>query len=118
MRSFVSKLALAASLPLFMLAGTAAADETTDKLVAMCTASGETAAACECQVKAIVDNVDPRAVAVLVATADAEKAATPEEKAKIVNDALAAAGITNEEFQKLMAEGSEKAAPAMEACPK
>ena len=45
MRSFVSKLALAASLPLFMLAGTAAADETSDKLVAMCTASGESAAA-------------------------------------------------------------------------
>ena len=65
-----------------------------------------------------LEKLNANARQALIMAADAEKAATPEEKQKIINDALAAAGITNEEFQKLMAEGSEKAAPAMEACPK
>jgi hypothetical protein len=116
MRNTIAKFALAAALPLFMLAGTAAADETKDKLVAMCVAGGDSAESCACQVDAIVANVDPRAVAVLVASAEAEKAATPEAKQKIIDDALAAAGITQAEFQSLMEAGATKAGPAMEAC--
>ena len=116
MRTTIAKIALSAALPLFLLAGAAAADETSDKLLAMCKAGDEKPETCECQVKAIVDNVDPRAVAVLVASGDAEAAADQAAKDKIIADALAAAGITQEEFEKLMGEGSAKAGPAMEAC--
>jgi hypothetical protein len=112
-----TKLALFAA-PLFLFAGIAAADETHDKLVAMCVESGETAESCACQVDALVANVDPRAVAVLAASGGASKAATPEEGKKIVDDALAAAGITEAEFAALLQEGSAKAEPAMEACKK
>jgi hypothetical protein len=111
------KLALLAVLPLY-LAGTAAADETHDTLVAMCVESGDTAEACACQVDALIANVDPRAVAVLAASSAASKAATPEEGKKIVDAALADAGITEAEFATLMQEGSVKAQPAMEACKK
>ena len=84
MRTTIAKFALSAALPLFLLAGAAAADETSDKLLAMCKAGDEKPETCECQVKAIVDNVDPRAVAVLVASGDAEAAADQAAKDKII----------------------------------
>ncbi|BCW89226.1 hypothetical protein sos41_23830 [Alphaproteobacteria bacterium SO-S41] len=118
MRSSIAKFALAAALPLFMLAGSAAADAIGDELLAMCKAGDQKPESCECQVKALTDNVDPKALAVLAATGKAENAATPEEKAKIIADALAAAGLTQEEYEKLLGEGAQKAGPAMAECSK
>lgn len=117
MRITIARLAVAAALP-FMFAGAASADDATAVLTQMCVESGESQAACDCQVAAIIANVDPRAVKVLVAYDKAEKAGTPEEKKAIIDAALKDAGITEEEFQTLMAEGSAKAEPAMSACPK
>lgn len=117
MRITIARLAFAVALP-FAFAAPAAAEDASTALTRMCVASGESQAACECQVAAIIANVDPRAVQVLVASEAAQSAATPEEAKKIVDDALKAAGITEAEFQKLMEEGSAKAQPAMEACPK
>ncbi len=112
----IAKLALCGALPLFVLSGSASADEARDKLHAMCVESGDTAEVCNCQVDALIANMDARAVAVLAASGDASKAATPEEGKKIMDAALAAAGITEAEFTTLMEEGGAKAEPAMKAC--
>lgn len=116
MLSRIFTFALAAALPVIALTGGASADATGDKLLAMCKAGDEHPETCECQVKALTDNVDPRALAVLAATGEAETAASEDEKKKIIADALAAAGLTQEQYEALLAEAQEKAGAAMAAC--
>lgn len=116
MRSMLIKAAFAAALPLF-LAAPAMADETHDKLVAMCQAGGDKPETCECQVKALEENVDAKVLQVLAAMQDASASATtPEAAEKAMADALAAAGLTKEEFEKALGDAEAKVGPAMEAC--
>ncbi len=116
MRSMMIKAVFAAALPLF-LAAPAMADETHDKLVAMCQAGGDKPETCECQVKALEENVDAKVLQVLAAMQDASvSATTPEAAEKAMADALAAAGLTKEEFEKALGDAEAKVGPAMEAC--
>ena len=93
-------------LPLVFTAGVAQADEKLDKLVELCKAGGEKPESCECQAKAIIDNADPRVVTVLIAV----------QSGKSEEEALKEAGLTQEEFAKLMTEADPKITPALEAC--
>lgn len=117
MNRLLLKTAFILALPLGGLVGVAQADATTDTLIAACKKNEAKPETCECQVKAITDNADPRYVQVLAAImANEEAMATPEGADKAMKDALAAAGITQEEFEKLGAEAEAKLGPAMQAC--
>lgn len=114
----IAKVAIATVLPLF-LAAPALAGENTDKLLEMCKADEPNPATCECQVKALEENVDAKVLKAMIAMQEASKTATtPEETEKAAAAALAEAGMTMEEFEKAMAASMEKVGPAMEACSK
>lgn len=113
MRSFIRRSALLA-LPLIALCGSATANA--DKLLEMCKAEEEKPESCDCQVKAITDNADPRYIQVMVAMLEAMQANPPADPQKAMTDALAAAGLTQEEFTKMQTETESKIGPAMEAC--
>jgi len=117
MRLTIAKAAFAAALPLF-LAAPALADEQHDKLMKMCTENDPQPETCECQVKVLEDNLDPKVLKAFIGTMDAAGAATPEEAEKAGKAALDEAGLTQEEFEKAMGEAMEKVNPAMEACKK
>jgi transcriptional regulator GlxA family with amidase domain len=116
MRLSIAKVAFAAAIPLFF-AAPALADEQHDKLIAMCTEGEPDPSSCECQVKALEENVDAKVLQAMIAIQEASKnAKTPEEAEKASADALAAAGMTMEDFEKAMGAAMEKAGAAMEAC--
>lgn len=116
MRKMIAALALTAAC--VILPGSALADEMGDKLLAMCKAGDPKPETCECQVKAMTDNVDAKVLEVLVATAGLPETATQADRDKATADALAAAGLTQEEYDAKMKDGMAKAVPAMEACSK
>jgi len=116
MRIPFAKFAFAAALPILFTAP-AFAGEHTDQLLAMCTEGEPDASSCECQVKALEDNVDAKILKVMIASQEASKsAATPEEAEKATAAALAEAGMTKEEFEKAFGDAMEKTGAAMEAC--
>jgi len=117
MRSILIKAAFAAALPIF-LAAPAMADETHDKLLKACQENEADPSSCECRVKALEDNMDPKVLKVLVATMDASTAASPEEAEKAGKAALDEAGMTQEDFQKAMEAAMPKVEEAMKACDK
>lgn len=117
MTKLIVKTLFAAALPLLTFAGAAQADDPSAVLLATCQKSEAKPETCECQVKAIVDNSDPRYVQVLAYILSHEAdIGTPEGLEKVTADALAAAGITQEEYTKLEAEAQAKAGPLADAC--
>lgn len=117
MNRFIIKTAFALALPLASFAGIAQADANADTLIAACKKSEPKPETCECQVNALVENADARYVQVLAAIMANEAAmGDPAAAEKVMADALAAAGLTAEEFEKLGTEAEAKVGPAMEAC--
>lgn len=114
MRKTFTAFALSGAVLLFT--GGAAADELSDGLLAMCKAGDPKPETCECQVKGMVESVDARALKVLVASMSLPETASAADREKALKDALAATGLTQEEYEKLMQEGMTKAQPVMEAC--
>ncbi len=117
MRFTIAKAAFVAALPLFF-AAPALADETHDKLMKMCSENDPAPETCECQVKALEENMDAKVLKVFIATMEATNAATPEEAEKAGKAALDEAGMTQDEFNKAMEEAMAKIQPAMDACKK
>lgn len=106
----------AAAIALVVMTTCACADETSDKLVAMCKSNAQEKN-CECQVKVLIDNADPKLVSFLLAMAEGSaKAKSPEDKMNVMKDALKAAGLTMDEYEKLQAEAQIKGKDAMAAC--
>lgn len=113
----IAKVAAAAVLPI-LFAAPALADEQHDKLLAMCSEGEPDPSSCECQVTAMEANVDAKVIKVIIAMQEATKAEPPVDPAKANEDALKDAGLTQDEFNKLMEEGMTKSQGPMDACKK
>jgi galactitol-specific phosphotransferase system IIB component len=110
----------AAALVLAACGGGASSEQRT-KLVELCKKNEPKPESCECQVDVMLKEGDPKVVAFMVAMADLEEKvkADPASAAKMMEDAIKAAGFADqEEFGKTMAEMQTKLEPKIEACKK
>ncbi len=115
MRLMIIKAAFVAALP-FALAAPALADAQRDQLMKLCTENEPDPSTCECQVKALVENIDAKILKVYLAMVDGGEDDTIEQVEARTKAALEEAGMTEEEFQKAMEEAMPKVEPMMEAC--
>lgn len=99
-------IAAATSLALVLGAGAARADEALEKLSQMCKDAGEKPETCDCQAKAVIDNVDAKVVQVLIL----------QHEGKSEEEAVKEAGLTIDEYRKLQEAATPKLTEAMAAC--
>ena len=112
MRSLILSAAFAA---LAFGAAPALADDAAD-LIAICKAEDPAPETCECQVKVIVENADARLIKAMIGMMKASRADTPENAEKAIANALAEAGLTQEEFDRLSQEADAQIGDKMDAC--
>ena len=102
-----------AIVPFAIFVGSARADETTDRLMALCKQNEPKPETCDCQVKAILESADPRVVTVMLALSAVPPSQGNE---NTMADILKANGLTQEEFDRLSKDAEAKAGPALEKC--